>query len=121
VPDGFELVRRHDGLRHRFERVGERNGRPSYRRLDGVVECCWLPPNGWCTIGRDGIENGWPLEPDTAPRPGAGVWRSAKAGRSYLYDLVPDVADAAGRRRSPDPRAPGTRPPRRGGHASTPE
>ena len=95
MEDGFELVRRADGVRYRFEHDGERNGRPRYRRVDEAVDCCWVPPTGWCTVDRDGVENGWPLVPDVASRPVAGAWRSAKAGRSYLYDLVPDEPTAA--------------------------
>ncbi|MER7671624.1 hypothetical protein ABTY61_24640 [Kitasatospora sp. NPDC096128] len=85
----IEFVRRADGLVYRYRQDGEFNGRPSFRRVDLDVRCCWLPGRGWCTVGADGTPNGWPLAGRAAqgPLPPPGPWRSWKAGKSYLYDL----------------------------------
>ncbi|MFD4376740.1 hypothetical protein [Streptomyces sp. NPDC058486] len=86
------FVRHVDGLRHRFERAGERGGRPAYRRTDGDVWCVWSPAEGWhCEIA-DGLVTAHPLDgrADT-PEPPATVWRSFKNDRSYLYDLRLDT------------------------------
>ncbi|MFC9820231.1 hypothetical protein ACFWG6_01725 [Streptomyces erythrochromogenes] len=90
----FTFVRHLDGLRHRFERDGEHNGRPAYRRTDGNVSCVWSPADGWhCEIA-DGLVTAHPLDGRAdGPEPPAAVWRSFKNGRSYLYDLrTPDSA-----------------------------
>ncbi|MET9377529.1 hypothetical protein ABZX98_25925 [Streptomyces sp. NPDC002992] len=42
----FTFVRHIDGLRYHFERDGEHNGRPAYRRTDGNVRCVWSPTDG---------------------------------------------------------------------------
>ncbi|MGY3846959.1 hypothetical protein ACWV2X_17155 [Streptomyces hydrogenans] len=91
APAALTFVRHLDGLRHRFARAGERNGRPAYRRADGEVWCLWSPTEGWhCAIG-DGRVTAHPLDaPADAPRPPATVWRSFKDDRSYLYDLRVD-------------------------------
>ncbi|MFF2141756.1 hypothetical protein [Kitasatospora sp. NPDC058190] len=85
----FEFVRRLDGLVYRYRQNGEFNGRPSFKRVDLDVWCRWLPERGWCTVGVDGIGNGWPLLGRTGEGafPPLGPWRSWKAGKSYLYDL----------------------------------
>ncbi|MFH8379324.1 hypothetical protein ACH4E7_00015 [Kitasatospora sp. NPDC018058] len=85
----FEFVRRLDGLVYRYRQDGEFNGRPSFKRVDLDVWCRWLPERGWCTVGADGIGNGWPLLGQTGEEafPPLGPWRSWKAGKSYLYDL----------------------------------
>ncbi|MEU7564833.1 hypothetical protein [Streptomyces fradiae] len=86
--ESFTFVRHLDGLRHRFVRDGERNGRPAYRRTDGDVRCLWSPAEGWhCEIA-GGLVTAHPLDgPADAPEPPATVWRSFKNDRSYLYDL----------------------------------
>ncbi|MER5412756.1 MULTISPECIES: hypothetical protein [Streptomyces] len=91
APSSFTFVRRTDGLRHRFDHAGERNGRPAFRRTDGRVWCCWSPTDGWhCEIA-DGLVTAHPLHSDSdAPEPPATVWRSFKNDRSYLYDLERD-------------------------------
>jgi hypothetical protein len=87
----FTFVRHIDGLRYHFERDGEHNGRPAYRRTDGNVRCVWSPTDGWhCEIG-DGLVTAHPAHPlnnrADEPEPPATVWRSFKGDRSYLYDL----------------------------------
>ncbi|MEU6946087.1 hypothetical protein ABZ957_12775 [Streptomyces sp. NPDC046316] len=85
----FAFVRHVDGLRHLFERDGERHGRPAYRRTDGQVRCLWAPGLGWhCEIA-DGLVTAHPVNSTgDEPEPPATVWRSFKGDRSYLYDLV---------------------------------
>ncbi|WP_224386241.1 hypothetical protein [Pseudonocardia sp. ICBG1293] len=90
--EAVEFVRLSDGPTHRFEREGEEaDGRPVYRRADGVVRCRWLEGVGWCVVDGEGLPNGWPLagSPPGAATPPAGRWRSAKAGRSPLSHMVP--------------------------------
>ncbi|MFF3493500.1 hypothetical protein ACFYWS_19325 [Streptomyces sp. NPDC002795] len=84
----FTFVRHTDGLRYHFERDGERNGRPAYRRTDGNVRCVWSPIDGWrCEIA-DGLVTAHPLTSHAdEPEPPATVWRSFKGDRTYLYDL----------------------------------
>ncbi|MGJ0151862.1 hypothetical protein ACR3S4_00665 [Streptomyces sp. CH8.1] len=86
--ESFTFVRHIDGLRHGFEREGERNGRPAYRRTDGDVWCVWSEPDGWhCEIA-DGLVTAHPVEGRAdGPEPPATVWLSSKNDRSYLYDL----------------------------------
>ncbi|MFI2367889.1 hypothetical protein [Streptomyces sp. NPDC018833] len=88
--ESFTFVRHVDGLRYRFERVGERHDRPAYRRTDGQVWCFWGPDDGWhCEIA-DGLVTAHPLNSDGDElEPPATVWRSLKGDRSYLYDLRP--------------------------------
>ncbi|MDI3423049.1 hypothetical protein [Streptomyces luteolus] len=95
----FAFVRHVDGLRHHFERVGERHGRPAFRRTDGVVWCVWAPDEGWhCEIA-DGVVTAHPVDsPGNEPEPPATVWRSFKDDRSYLYDLRPLQSPAEPRR-----------------------
>ncbi|WP_328964867.1 hypothetical protein [Streptomyces virginiae] len=96
APSPFTFVRHTDGLRHRFDHAGERNGRPAFRRTDGQVWCCWSPTDGWhCEIA-DGLVTAHPLNghADT-PEPPATVWRSFKNDRSYLYDLKRDPPNSA--------------------------
>ncbi|WP_200797417.1 hypothetical protein [Streptoalloteichus hindustanus] len=84
----FTFVRHIDGLRYTFERDGERNGRPAYRRADGNVWCVWSPTEGWHCENADGLVTAHPLSGHAdGPEPAATVWRSFKNGRSYLYDL----------------------------------
>ncbi|MFF9342580.1 MULTISPECIES: hypothetical protein [unclassified Streptomyces] len=91
-PAAVVFVRRPDGLRHRFEREGERNGRPAYRRTDGHVWCLWSPAEDWHCELADGLLTARPLDaPAGAPHPPATVWRSFKGDRSYLYDLRADA------------------------------
>jgi hypothetical protein len=88
----FNFVRQSDGLIYRFEReAADVNGRPAYRRTDGVVACVWLVGEGWCVVDNDGQPNGWPVDDSSAGSitPPVTRWRSAKAGRSYLYELRP--------------------------------
>ncbi|MFE4175747.1 hypothetical protein ACFRR7_27530 [Streptomyces sp. NPDC056909] len=86
----FIFVRHGDGLRHHFERHGERHGRPAYRRTDGQVWCVWAPGAGWHCETADGLVTGRPLDHHGDERePPATVWRSFKNDRSYLYDLRP--------------------------------
>ncbi len=82
------FVRHTDGLRHRFERDGEHDGRPAYRRTDGNVWCVWSAAEGWhCRIA-DGRVTAHPADGRAdGPLPPAAVWRSFKDDRSYLYDL----------------------------------
>ncbi|WP_369780643.1 hypothetical protein [Streptomyces sp. R33] len=84
----FTFVRHIDGLRYHFERDGEHNGRPAYRRTDGNVWCVWSPTDGWhCKIA-DGLVTAHPLNSQAdEPEPPATAWRSFKDDRSYLYDL----------------------------------
>ncbi|WP_326594028.1 hypothetical protein [Streptomyces sp. NBC_01294] len=95
----FTFVRHVDGLRHHFERDGERHGRPAYRRADGNVWCVWSPADGWhCEIA-GGLVTAHPLTSHAdEPAPPATVWRSFKGDRSYLYDLQTPDPD-------PDPEA----------------
>ncbi|MFE1174951.1 hypothetical protein [Streptomyces sp. NPDC058773] len=88
--DSFAFVRHVDGLRHQFERDGERHGRPAYCRTDGQVWCVWGPDDGWhCEIA-DGLVTACPLNSDgDEHEPPATVWRSFKGDRSHLYDLRP--------------------------------
>lgn len=88
TPASFTFVRHIDGLRYHFERYGEHNGRPAYRRTDGNVWCVWSPSDGWhCEIA-DGLVTAHPLNSHgDEPDPPATVWRSFKDDRSYLYDL----------------------------------
>ncbi|MFD9409676.1 hypothetical protein ACFWBN_22040 [Streptomyces sp. NPDC059989] len=57
----FIFVRHIDGLRHHFERDGERNGRPAYRRTDGNVWCVWSPTDGWHGEIADGLVTAHPV------------------------------------------------------------
>ncbi|EPH43856.1 hypothetical protein STRAU_3059 [Streptomyces aurantiacus JA 4570] len=85
----FTFVRHIDGLRYHFERDGEHNGRPAYRRTDGNVRCVWWPADGrHCEIA-DGLVTAHSLNShaDEPAPPPATVWRSFKNDRSYLYDL----------------------------------
>ncbi|MGW6536515.1 hypothetical protein ACWGBV_04140 [Streptomyces sp. NPDC055051] len=84
----FAFVRHTDGLRHLFTRDGEHHGRAAFRRTDGAVRCVWSPAEGWhCAIG-GGLVTAYPLDGRAdGPEPPAGVWRSFKSDRSYLYDL----------------------------------
>ncbi|MCX5197152.1 hypothetical protein OOK31_25190 [Streptomyces sp. NBC_00249] len=99
--ESFTFVRHVDGLRHRFERDGERHDRPAYRRTDGQVWCVWGPDEGWhCEIA-GGLVTAHPLNAAgdvdldrDAPEPPATVWRSFKGDRSYLYDLRPFEPEA---------------------------
>lgn len=96
APASFTFVRHIDGLRHHFERHGERNGRPAYRRADGNVWCVWSPADGWHCEVAGGLVTARPLDSRAdAPEPPATVWRSFKNDRSYLYDLRPSRAAAA--------------------------
>ncbi|MCF7548578.1 amidase family protein [Pseudonocardia sp. WMMC193] len=87
----FHFVRQSDGLVYRFEReAADVNGRPSYRRTDGVATCRWLEGEGWCVVDNEGRPNGWPVDsPSDSDTPPARSWRSAKACRSHLYELHP--------------------------------
>ncbi|WP_343245950.1 hypothetical protein [Streptomyces sp. SID5785] len=81
-------MRHADGLRYHFERDGERNGRPAYRRTDGKVWCVWSSVDGWHCEIMGGLVTAHPLNsPADEPEPPATVWRSFKDDRSYLYDL----------------------------------
>ncbi|MDX2296484.1 MULTISPECIES: hypothetical protein [Streptomyces] len=82
------FVRRVDGLRHRFEPAGERDGRPAYRRTDGAVWCVWSRAEGWHCVIAGGLVTAHPRDGRAdGPEPPATVWRSFKDDRSYLYDL----------------------------------
>ncbi|MBB1252098.1 hypothetical protein H3146_01770 [Streptomyces sp. OF3] len=88
APEFLTFVRHVDGLRYHFERCGERNGRPAYRRSDGNVWCVWSSAEGWHCEGSDGVVNSRPVGSHGGGlAPPATVWRSFKNGRSYLYDV----------------------------------
>ncbi len=95
APPSLAFVRHTDGLRHRFDLAGERDGRPAYRRTDGAVWCVWSAADGWHCVLPDGLVTAHPRDgrADGAAPP-ATVWHSFKADRSYLYDLQYPAPDA---------------------------
>ncbi|MBQ0828398.1 hypothetical protein [Streptomyces tagetis] len=89
TPTTLTFVRHTDGLRYDFTRSGTRHGRPAYERTDGRVGCLWSPSEGWHCESADGIISAYPVTGHhDAPEPPATVWRSFKADRSHLYDLL---------------------------------
>ncbi|GLW15700.1 hypothetical protein Stsp01_24430 [Streptomyces sp. NBRC 13847] len=90
----FTFVRHIDGLCYRFERDGEHDGRPAYRRTDGKVWCVWSSADGWHCEDADGLVTAHPFKGRAdEPEPPTAVWRSFKADRSYLYDLRPSTPE----------------------------
>ena len=84
----FEFRRIEDGATYRFDR--EAGGEPPrWRRTDLELWCRLRTDDGWVIVDNDCQVLGWPVDsvPD-APLPPAGRWKSAKAGKSYDYELV---------------------------------
>lgn len=88
MPD-IRFVRRTDAMTHGFDRDGDANGFPSYRRADLDLWCRRLPEFGWVVCSESGQVFSRPFDdPGRGGLPPEGAWVSRKGDRSYVYDLI---------------------------------
>ncbi|WBQ19071.1 hypothetical protein [Sphingobium yanoikuyae] len=86
----IEFQRDIDGLIYSFNRDGERNGKPKWRRVDLNLELHWSDNWGWILTDEDGnlLSVSWERGKDQQGNtPPDGVWVSRKGSKSYVYGL----------------------------------